>query len=559
MTEAQRAVRCAIYTRKSTEEGLEQDFNTLQAQREAAEAYILSQKQSGWHSLPESYDDGGFSGATLDRPALARLLRAVEARAIDCVVVYKVDRLSRSLLDFARLLSLFEKHGVSFVSVTQDFNTTTSLGRLTLNILLSFAQFEREIISERTRDKLSAARRKGKWTGGNPVLGYDLDPRGGRLLVNEAEAERVREIFSICAETTTIAEAVRRVNARGLRTKDWISKAGVHHRAREFQDSTLDFLLRNVIYKGQICHKGVVYPGEQQPILSSEMWDRANQQHKPGARKDVPHRRVQSLLAGFLYCGRCGLALSVTYTSRHGTRHTYYVCAACREGRGTGERMPPVAMADLETSLVRELEPILGEQPSEIAIQQCLEQLTYDPATREVCVSLRDGSRFVYAVSTRCRRESSKARRVPAISSLVALAISYQWLARERKVRSYEELAKIVHLTPSRLSQILLLTNLAPAIQEELLFLPHTLGGPERITELELRGIAKRIDWSEQLELFRSLRNATSAAERPWGAMAVTGRPSAFRKIFTVSGGTHALPPPETTALCAPASAECAR
>ena len=195
MSESPSAPRCAIYTRKSTEEGLEQEFNTLQAQRESAEAYIASQRLLGWSVLEERYDDGGFSGASLDRPALSRLLAAVEAGGIDCVVVYKVDRLSRSLLDFARLISVFERHGVSFVSVTQDFSTTSSLGRLTLNILLSFAQFEREMIGERTRDKVSAARRKGKWTGGIPVLGYDVDARGGRLVVNEEEALRVREIF----------------------------------------------------------------------------------------------------------------------------------------------------------------------------------------------------------------------------------------------------------------------------------------------------------------------------------------------------------------------------
>ena len=180
MSETPRVVWCAIYTRKSTEEGLEQEFNTLQAQREAAEAYILSQKQNSWLSLSQSYNDSGFSGATLERPALKQLLEDIEARKVDCVVVYKVDRLSRSLLDFARLLSVFEKRGVSFVSVTQEFNTTTSMGRLTLNILLSFAQFEREIISERTRDKISAARRKGKSIGGIPVLGYDVAPQGGR-------------------------------------------------------------------------------------------------------------------------------------------------------------------------------------------------------------------------------------------------------------------------------------------------------------------------------------------------------------------------------------------
>jgi site-specific DNA recombinase len=185
MKQNRKTLRCAIYTRKSTEEGLEQEFNSLHAQREAGEAYVRSQQLSGWIALANRYDDGGFSGASLERPALKQLLSAIEAGAIDCVLVYKVDRLSRSLLDFARLIALFERHGVSFVSVTQEFNTTTSLGRLTLNILLSFAQFEREIISERTRDKLGAARRKGKWIGGIPVLGYDVAPQGGRLATSK--------------------------------------------------------------------------------------------------------------------------------------------------------------------------------------------------------------------------------------------------------------------------------------------------------------------------------------------------------------------------------------
>src|ERR1035437_5850055 len=196
-----RRLRCAIYTRKSTEEGLDQEFNSLDAQREAAEAFILSQRREGWIALPARYDDGGFTGANLERPALQRLLKAVESGEVDCVVVYKVDRLSRSLLDFTRILSLFEKSDVSFVAVTQQFNTSTSLGRLTLNILLSFAQFERELIGERTRDKMSAARKKGKWVGGCPVLGYDVDPGGGRLVVNEEEAAQVRAIFAVFEET----------------------------------------------------------------------------------------------------------------------------------------------------------------------------------------------------------------------------------------------------------------------------------------------------------------------------------------------------------------------
>jgi site-specific DNA recombinase len=192
-----KTIRCAIYTRKSTEEGLQQEFNSLDAQREASEAFIVSQKHEGWQVITDHFDDGGYTGGNMDRPALKRLLAAVEARSVDCIVVYKVDRLSRSLLDFARIIEIFDRNGVSFVAVTQQFNTTSSLGRLTLNILLSFAQFEREIISERTRDKMSAARRKGKWIGGHPVLGYDIDNKGGRIIVNPAEAEQVRTIFEL--------------------------------------------------------------------------------------------------------------------------------------------------------------------------------------------------------------------------------------------------------------------------------------------------------------------------------------------------------------------------
>ena len=209
-------VRCGIYTRKSTEEGLDQEFNSLDAQRESAEAFIRSQKGAGWKLVPARYDDGGFSGGNLERPALRRLLDDIDARRVDCVVVYKVDRLSRSLLDFARLMDRFDPRAVSFVSVTQQFNTTSSLGRLTLNILLSFAEFERQIISERTRDKMSAARRKGKWVGGTPVLGYDVDPAGGRLVVNEKEAQRVREIFQLFKTPSFAVKSRRRTRDSAL-------------------------------------------------------------------------------------------------------------------------------------------------------------------------------------------------------------------------------------------------------------------------------------------------------------------------------------------------------
>src|SRR3954447_16242376 len=332
MGDQQGPVRCAIYTRKSTEEGLEQEFNSLHAQREAAEAYIASQRQAGWVPLPRRYDDGGFSGASMERPALRQLLAEVEAGKVDCVVVYKVDRLSRSLLDFSRLIELFDRFRVSFVSVTQEFNTTTSLGRLTLNILLSFAQFEREIIGERTRDKLGAARRKGRWIGGTPVLGYDVDPQGGRLIVNEAEAERVRHIFGIAAEAGSLQATLHRVQAQGLTTKEWTSRAGRHHAGRPFSRMTLRRLLSNGLYRGMVSYKGTLYPGEHKAIVTEQLWEKVNTQLelKSAHLRERRHNKDDSPLVKLLYCGQCGAAMVATHSTRRGQRYRYYICRVAK-------------------------------------------------------------------------------------------------------------------------------------------------------------------------------------------------------------------------------------
>ena len=277
------AVRCAIYTRTSSEEGLSQEFNSLEAQRECAEAYIGSQRQAGWTVLPARYDDGGYTGANLERPALERLLADMRAGAIDCVVLYKVDRLSRSLFDFARLMQMFEERGVSFVSVTQQFNSSTPMGRLTLHVLLSFAQFEREIVSERTRDKKGAARRKGKWMGGTPMLGYDVDGQS-RLEVNAAEAVQVREIFALFVGTGSLAETLAEMAVRGWRQKRWTTREGKEKGGRAFDRGSLARLLSNVVYRGQVQHKGKVYRGEQTAIVEPEMWKQA-QEGLGGRRK----------------------------------------------------------------------------------------------------------------------------------------------------------------------------------------------------------------------------------------------------------------------------------
>lgn len=330
---ANRTVRCAIYTRKSTEEGLQQEFNSLDAQREAAEAFIVSQKHEGWQVITDHFDDGGYTGGNMDRPALKRLLAAVEARAVDCIVVYKVDRLSRSLMDFARIIEIFDRYGVSFVAVTQQFNTTSSLGRLTLNILLSFAQFEREIISERTRDKMSAARRKGKWVGGIPVLGYDVGSGGGRLAVNDDEAHRVRAIFELYLEHRSLISVVREINRRGWTTKKWVTKDGREHRGRPMGKGDVFRLLTNVIYTGQVNHKGTIYPGEHPQIVDPAVWAKVDERLRHNGitgGKEV-RNKYGALLRGLLHCDACGTAMAHTYTVKGSRRYRYYVCLTAQQ------------------------------------------------------------------------------------------------------------------------------------------------------------------------------------------------------------------------------------
>jgi len=335
-SEADSVCRCAIYTRKSTEEGLDQDFNSLDAQRESAEAFINSQKNEGWICLPERYDDGGFSGGNMDRPSMKRLMNDGIAGKIDCIVVYKVDRLSRSLLDFTRIMETLEKHGISFVSVTQQFNTTHSMGRLTLNILLSFAQFEREIISERTRDKMTAARKKGKWIGGMPVLGYDIDSHARRLIINEKEAIRVRTAYDLYLEHQSLLSTAKELNNRGWTTKRWITKKERIREGKPFQKNNLYRLLTNVIYIGKVYFKGELYEGEHPAIVDIELWRRVQDILRRNGRNGgkLVRNKYGALLKGLLYCLPCKSAMVHACTVKNKTTsYRYYVCSrAQKEG-----------------------------------------------------------------------------------------------------------------------------------------------------------------------------------------------------------------------------------
>jgi DNA invertase Pin-like site-specific DNA recombinase len=273
-----KSLRCAVYTRKSSEEGLEQSFNSLHAQREACEAYIRSQRHEGWLLVKTAYDDGGFSGGNLNRPGLEQLLQDVAAKKIDVVVVYKVDRLTRSLMDFAKIVEQFDKQGISFVSVTQQFNTTSSMGRLTLNVLLSFAQFEREVTGERIRDKIAASKRKGMWMGGVVPTGYELKDR--ELVVNQTEAEQFRNIFLAYLELRCVSELQRHLEINGVRSKRRISKTGRASGEAVYSRGALYKMLNNRIYLGEITHKETIYPGRHDAIIDKELWNQVHQHLK---------------------------------------------------------------------------------------------------------------------------------------------------------------------------------------------------------------------------------------------------------------------------------------
>lgn len=362
--------RCAIYTRKSHEEGLDQDFNSLHAQRDSGETFVASQKHEGWVALATRYDDGGFTGANTERPALKQLLADVEAGAIDVVVVYKIDRLSRSLLDFVNLLQLFERKNVAFVSVTQQFNTANPMGRLILNILICFAQFERENIAERIRDKMAASRRRGKWVGGSPPLGYDIDFAAKKLVVNEKEAETVRWIFTRFLQLRSGCAVANELRQRGIRTKCWTSKTGKRHTGQLFDRGTLYKILNQRTYIGEVSYQGRSYPGEHAAILDRKTWDRVQEllAENHTTRGNRNRALVPGFLKGIVRCRQCGSSMTMSYTrkGKSGPMYRYYRCLTSAKRGAEACPLTQVAAGDLEQAVFGHLRALL-RNPSVIA------------------------------------------------------------------------------------------------------------------------------------------------------------------------------------------------
>ena len=373
-TAAMPRVRCAVYTRKSTEEGLDREFNSLDAQRESSEAYIKSQEHEGWECLPDRYDDGGFTGGNMERPALKRLLADIEAGKIDSVIVYKVDRLSRSLLDFAKIVETFDRRHISFVSVTQLINTATSMGRLMLNVLLSFAQFEREIISERTRDKIAAARRKGKWAGGMPLLGYDVDPLGSKLLVNEDEAARVRIVFELYLEHQSLIATIKELDRRGWVNKRWTTRKGTERGGKPFTKPSLYKLLSNVAYVGKIKYKDEIHDGEHAAVVNADLWQRVQSLLTRNGRTGgaMARNRFGAILKGLLRCGPCGCGMSPTHATKNGAkRYRYYVCNTAQKRGWSNCPSKSIPAPEIERFVVEQIKGIGSDSalPREVGEQ----------------------------------------------------------------------------------------------------------------------------------------------------------------------------------------------
>ncbi len=350
---------CAIYTRKSSEEGLEQNFNSLDAQREACEAYIESQRQEGWRLVRKAYDDGGISGGTMERPGLQSLLDDIRDGKVDVVVVYKVDRLTRSLADFARMVELFEENGVSFVSITQQFNTTSSMGRLILNVLLSFAQFEREVTGERIRDKIAASKKKGMWMGGTVPLGYDVVDK--ELVVNREEAVAVRHIFKRYLDLGCVRRLQAELKEQGYKSKVRKSAKGNVSGGKFFTRGALYTVLRNRLYVGEVVHQDTIYQGEHEAILEQELWNKVQEKLAANRtdRKQGRGVREASLLAGLLFDAK-GKRLTPSHATKDGKRYRYYVSQALVDGKAKGAaRGVRIPATELENIVVSQIEALL--------------------------------------------------------------------------------------------------------------------------------------------------------------------------------------------------------
>ncbi|MEH2565650.1 site-specific DNA recombinase [Bradyrhizobium sp. AZCC 2289] len=473
-----KTLRCAIYTRKSTEHGLELEFNSLDAQRDACEAYIKSQASQGWRALPQQYNDPAYSGGNLERPALKKLLADIEAGRVDVVVVYKIDRLTRSLADFAKLVEAFDARSISFVAVTQQFNTTTSMGRLTLNILLSFAQFERELSSERVRDKIAASRRKGKWTGGTVPLGYEAKDK--KLVINAAEAETVRAIFRLYTELRSFSRVVAELDRRRIVTKRRSTKVAKYNGGIPFTYGPLSYFLRNRVYIGETHHGGKWFKAEHNAIVDRKTFDRVQELLKANCVKKTKSSPSNALFKGKLFDDR-GNPMGPSFSSKSGVRYRFYVSSPLLRGRkelaGTVGR---VAAPEIERTILAALEAQGGPVPNSATSIDALERVVIcrDKLLITILGSDRESSKEITVSWSAPTRDASTILEGNGSSEdarsgvlIQALVRAHGWmnLLRDGTYESIERLADADGLHPKIIRQALRLAYLSPEVTSAIL------------------------------------------------------------------------------------------
>jgi DNA invertase Pin-like site-specific DNA recombinase len=517
-------INCAIYTRVSTSEGLEQEFTSLDNQRESAESYIQSQKSEGWMIFPERYDDGGYTGANTERPALQKLLTAIKEGNINCVIVYKVDRLSRSLLDFSQLLEFFEQNSVTFVSVTQAFNTNTSMGRLTLNILLSFAQFEREIISERTRDKMGAAKKKGKWIGGRPALGYDLDKVNHKLVVNQDEAKIVREIFDLYLEKRSLLSVAMALNEKNYKTKSYTAAKGNKFGGIKFKSTGVQLIVKNALYTGRVSYRGQLYPGEHERIVSDEIFKEAQEiiANNRRERKIAGTTKNIGLLNNILRCKACDSTMYCVYSMKGKNKYNYYLCMNAQK---RGYKNCPtclVAAQVMENKFMGFLRKITKDPRIEakawdaltleekIPILKSIAKIAhYDGNNETLEIVLQKGEishkfalRLAEIKHIPYHRRQAEIGSQPWVRQNLILAHQINQVTHERNC-SLRDIAQWVGIVHSRICQIANMLLLSPKIQEEILLSDSK--ALFNVPEYRLRDITTEVDWDKQQELWNKL------------------------------------------------------
>lgn len=532
-------IYCAIYTRKSTSEGLDQDFTSLDAQREAAENYINSQKHEGWTILQEPYNDGGFTGANMDRPGLQKLLSDIKNQKINCVVVYKVNRLSRSLIDFAQLLKFFDKNNVTFVSVTQSFNTNTSMGRLTLNILLSFAQFEREIAREKTKDKMSAARKRGQWTGGIAPLGYRVD-NNKKLIIDPEGAKMVREIFDLYLKGNSTLKIVHMFNEKDYKTNKIACKNGKTLGGVKYSVARIQWMLRHPIYMGKVLYNGQIYNGEHEAIIDEETFKKTqallDENHRE--RKATKNVDCTGLLSRILHCKICGTYMTHTYSykTKEGRKYLYYVCTNAQKHGHSSCPTRSVNSKSAEDAVIECLRQIFHDKRKrdkhtyrqEINVlcspawdtlyplekrrilKILLKEVDYTAATKKLGITLADnGLRLEFDADLKQPRPQSKRwlkekrlTKEPTVRKNLILAYQLQKVFEDGKTTA-KQAAVWLNMHEVRVDQIMNFLMLSPKIQEEIICSENQLA--LAVPEYKLRPIMNEVDWHKQDEMWREL------------------------------------------------------